>query len=521
MKTITKALLTCLLIIYSVGLAYSQSPSPNGSLDCLSEFHDLNDEQCPDNWEYRTSGAYFQGGKLWAYPTSHGGNFSKTLSPSPDLKSLELSIDSLVRYSYWGVKAHIIIQMSNGTGFRIWHGVEAYDHGNNNALCIDLLGVQNDAFSMEYTRENGEFNFSVLATEGHLSLMAVRILDGEVVATFEQDVPTLEMQFIEKVTYHLEVQTNNGSWIDNLDFMACYESENSLPIADAGPDQAVLLVDSLITLDGSGSWDEEGDPIDYQWSFISKPSNSQAEIAESTSVNPSFIADVNGDYEISLVVNDQSGSSDPDTVLVSFDNVVPVADAGLSQTVILGETATLDGTASYDANLDPLMFSWAILTRPSGSMCQIDNEYDSVTTIQPDMAGEYTLSLIVNDGIVDSTPDIVSIQVITYDEAAITALIDAIDVINSLPGSVFKNKNMGKVLAKKINTVISLIVEGNYSEALDKLEQDVIAKVNGCEESGEPDQNDWIQECWAQFDVYNELMLAHGHLMLSQGNQHP
>src|SRR6185369_6932354 len=40
---------------------------------------------------------------------------------------------------------------------------------------------------------------------------------------------------------------------------------NQAPVADAGPDQ-IGVAAGTITLNGSGSFDPEGDPITYQWS---------------------------------------------------------------------------------------------------------------------------------------------------------------------------------------------------------------------------------------------------------------
>jgi hypothetical protein len=47
-----------------------------------------------------------------------------------------------------------------------------------------------------------------------------------------------------------------------------------------------------------------------------------------------------------------------------------------------------------------------------------------------------------------------------------------------------------------------MIEEERYEEALDKLENDILQKTNGCAETGAPDKNDWIQDCDTQNQVY-------------------
>lgn len=288
---------------------------------------------------------------------------------------------------------------------------------------------------------------------------------------------------------------------------------NTPPVADAGPDQAIMELGTEVFLDGSASYDEEGDEITYLWAITQKPAESEAELSDPDSVTPSFVADVHGDYEISLVVTDIFGAaSDPDTVGVNFENVPPVADAGDTQSVILGDTVFLNGSGSTDANFDLLSYSWSFVLVPEGSIAELSDPVSVQTSFVADEPGEYIVSLVVNDGFGGSDADNATVMAITSQEAASVTLRDAIEMINALDRENFKNKKLKKALSKKINKVLREVDKGKYEKALHKLEKDVLRKVNGCANIGEPDRNDWINNCDAQSQVYPLVTEAIEHL---------
>ncbi|MEZ5291743.1 MAG: Calx-beta domain-containing protein [Vicinamibacterales bacterium] len=181
-------------------------------------------------------------------------------------------------------------------------------------------------------------------------------------------------------------------------------TDNTRPIADAGPDQRVA-VGQTVTLDGSGSTDVDGNPLTYAWALVSVPPGSAAALTAPTSVAPRFTADLPGAYVAQLVVNDGLADSDPDTVMVSTSNTRPVAVAGPDQTVTAGQIVTVDGSGSGDADGDPLSFHWTIVSAPAGSVAVLQDPSAAVTTFVADQPGDYALQLVVNDGQLDSVPD--------------------------------------------------------------------------------------------------------------------
>ncbi len=179
---------------------------------------------------------------------------------------------------------------------------------------------------------------------------------------------------------------------------------NLPPVANAGPNQSVS-VGATVTLDGSGSSDPERHALTYSWTLPTRPTGSTATLTNPTSVHPTFVADVAGNYVAQLVVNDGTQNSAPDTVSISAAavNLPPVANAGPNQSVKVGQLVTLDGSASSDPEGQTLTYNWTFTSRPSGSTATLTNPTTVHPTFTPDVAGNYVVRLVVNDGTQNST----------------------------------------------------------------------------------------------------------------------
>jgi len=174
--------------------------------------------------------------------------------------------------------------------------------------------------------------------------------------------------------------------------------------------------------------------------------------------------------------------------------------------VVAPSTVQLDGSASNDANGDPLTYQWSMVSKPYGSIAVLSGD----TTVQPsffaDLAGQYVVSLTVSDGLLTSDASNVTITATSINNEMIDRLIDSMNIINNLPPSTLKNPNMTNALTNKIAAAVQLIEQGNYGEALDKLTNDILSKTDGCATVGAPDKNDWITDCATQDQVYPHLI---------------
>ncbi|HEY3491247.1 MAG TPA: PASTA domain-containing protein [Candidatus Deferrimicrobiaceae bacterium] len=210
-------------------------------------------------------------------------------------------------------------------------------------------------------------------------------------------------------TYIPQLIVNDGfqdSVPDNLAVTAV--RPNPAPTANAGADQSVIT-GSQVNLDGTLSFDPDGDPISYTWRFLSRPPASVAALSNPNDNVSSFIADKDGQYLLELIVNDGQANSLPDNVAIvsSTPNAPPVAFAGQDQTISRGSMIHLDGTGSYDPENQPLIYAWSIVSLPTGSTSLLDNVASPTPALPADKLGDYVVRLTVNDGALDSAPDTV------------------------------------------------------------------------------------------------------------------
>lgn len=156
-------------------------------------------------------------------------------------------------------------------------------------------------------------------------------------------------------------------------------SANTPPVANAGPDQSVEASanpTSLVTLDGTGSSDADGDPLTYSWSNTSVSANG---------VTPTLSLGL-GVHTITLTVDDGSTTATDEVVITVQDTTPPVITApgdlnvyasGALTTVAIGtatatdlfEPITIESDAPEQFPVGTTTVTWTA-TDPSGNSSQ-------------------------------------------------------------------------------------------------------------------------------------------------------
>ncbi|MCI5145215.1 MAG: hypothetical protein D3923_06705, partial [Candidatus Electrothrix sp. AR3] len=186
-------------------------------------------------------------------------------------------------------------------------------------------------------------------------------------------------------------------------------------------------------------------------------------------------------------------------------------NAGTNQSVVQGDTACFDGGDSSDRNGDVVSYSWEISSKPEGSTATLDDSTAVAPCIATDLAGSYTVSLIVNDGVVDSASDAAEAAASSYSDAITETFQETVTTINTISPELFKKAKQQNKLTDKINAIMILTDQGNYTKAHRKIQQ-ILNKLDGCAVSGTPDKKDLIQDCAAQDQIYPLVEKGIGHL---------
>lgn len=113
---------------------------------------------------------------------------------------------------------------------------------------------------------------------------------------------------------HLGLQSRGGDV--SFDDWLVLTASNSIPVTHAGPDQG-LTGNAPVLLDGTGSMDGDGDPLNFTWTQVS---GTAVVLSNPTSAAPTFApAEGLQTYVFQLIVDDCLNAGAADTVSVTVD----------------------------------------------------------------------------------------------------------------------------------------------------------------------------------------------------------
>jgi hypothetical protein len=233
--------------------------------------------------------------------------------------------------------------------------------------------------------------------------------------------------------YVVQLVVNDGH--ENSDiYTLIVNTKNSKPIAKAGEDVTVFEGET-VQLDGSQSMDADGSSLTYKWSVNEKPNGSTAQLSSVNKINPVFIPDVPGLYEIQLIVNDGEMDSDPDTLDIIANASVDLKPGkiDLSQIETDPETLIVSGVVYVDiinTGTRPIPGEFQVILFEDVNQ---NNQYDpsdkplAIDTIVNGPQGNDAITVEVKAGYVDDKP-LINPQVSFLDNA-IFVMIDPMDTI--------------------------------------------------------------------------------------------
>jgi hypothetical protein len=283
-------------------------------------------------------------------------------------------------FVYDGVGQRAQILTGNDFGLRVAHDLPPRTSGR---LSVDLLPTKKWPIGGQIylrLRQDSANYYEISNFDGYAPGTLRKIVGGLVVAT-----ASFTAGYVQNAAYHvlfdfapdlaeltafgqslaiagdstpltirsLEIETyQQNVYLDNVSYG---EAVNLVPLADAGPDQAVVDGD-LVQLDGSASSDIHGTIATYSWQQLSGPS---VALSDASSPSPTFVAPDPGSGSVDLVfeltVTDDVGAPASDEVQIEAwsseslhfsDDFSSDTTGGYTLTLILPEEGT--GTLVYD-----------------------------------------------------------------------------------------------------------------------------------------------------------------------------
>ena len=158
----------------------------------------------------------------------------------------------------------------------------------------------------------------------------------------------------------------------------------------------------LVALEPDRDRPEPSD-VEYRWAVAAAPDDSHA-TEPSSSSSAAFLPDVRGRYVVDRWLRYGVGEDLTYRFLVLVAGQPPVAMISAPASVAVGQSVTVDGSASSSIEGRALSFAWRLTSRPRDSTAQLAASQLASTSFEADVAGVYEVELAVFDGELWSDP---------------------------------------------------------------------------------------------------------------------
>jgi hypothetical protein len=281
----------------------------------------------PDAVTVNSTGIVFTGGDGYIYQITPGGASSplpgRNFFPAgPDHLEVSPSDELYAIWLYSGTRKIYTVNSTGDVSLMTTGDSITFDETGN------LYFLRNDTIYIRYPNGTQDtFLTGVLGEEleYHPSGAFITVGTGVVYLTPINGSGTVILASGFEFATDVTVASSGDIFVTDLfDIYRIFPSNNEPPVADAGPDQIVVVGD-FVFFNGTGSFDPDGTIVSYQWDFDESDGLWWKTGAPSDALGPisTYIYGEEGTYTVTLWVTDNNGSSDLDRCEITVLELLP------------------------------------------------------------------------------------------------------------------------------------------------------------------------------------------------------